>query len=413
MRRAPSLLLPCGDDRLHVRLYRRLREMIETGSWPPGTLLPSSRVLANDLGLSRNTASIALEHLVAEGWAESRNRSGVFVSRRLPVARGKPACIAWTERTAPKPLPDLPTDLFPLRAWRSVQAQIWSAHGHKLLEAPEPGGEAVLREALARLICTARGFRPEAEDVIVIAKAGESARVIAEALSGDADGQHGEAADIVPALDVPSGATLTGRMRRSLLDRTAGGACIIERDCEGWAVTSKGRPVPPLRAETDGERLVYVRGFEDMLFPGLPLGFVVAPRRIEQSVRSVLAGRSLISRVDQLTFAAFLEQGHFAAHLRRLKRALPQRRQALEHLLGRRGANTLRVLPIPLPRHILVEPRAGDVENVANWLRVAGLPVQSVAPAEASKPLLLVAFAGLSDANALAVETHLARPPAA
>ena len=88
IRRAPAVTMPAGEGRLHAKLYHRLRELIESGSWTPGMRLPSSRVLAEDLGVSRNTASIALEHLVAEGWAEARNRSGVFVARRLPRSVG-------------------------------------------------------------------------------------------------------------------------------------------------------------------------------------------------------------------------------------------------------------------------------------------------------------------------------------
>lgn len=398
-RRAPTLLLPAGDGRLHAKLYQGLRAMIETGSWAPGTLLPSSRVLAKDLGLSRNTASIALEHLVAEGWAESRNRSGVFVSRRLPCAGVKPAPIKWPERSPARPVPDLPIDLFPLRAWRSAQAQLWSTHGHNLLEAPEPGGELALRETLARLICTARGFRAEAEDIIVTAQTKEAASAIAAALGNDAMS--------APALDMQSGALLTGRRRRGLLDRIARGGWVVERDCEGWAIAANGRPVPPLKAESDGERLVYIRGFEGMLFPGLPLCFVIAPRPIAASLRHALAGQPLVSRADQLTFAAFVEDGHFAAHVRRLKRALPQRRAVLERLLDRRGPKTLRVLPARLPRQVLVEPRAGHAEEIGAWLRAAGLPVEYVNRHGLAEPLLLVGFSGLNEPNALAVEAQI------
>ena len=79
----PLLSLPDKSGVLYVRLYQRMRALIVEGSWPPGMRLPSSRRLAEDLGISRNTASLALDQLLADGWIETRSRAGTFVSDQV------------------------------------------------------------------------------------------------------------------------------------------------------------------------------------------------------------------------------------------------------------------------------------------------------------------------------------------
>jgi GntR family transcriptional regulator/MocR family aminotransferase len=379
IRRAPAVLLPAGDGRLHAKLYQRLRELIEGGSWSPGTRVPSSRVLAEDLGVSRNTASIALEHLVAEGWAEARSRSGIFVSKRLPVTRA----VAVVPRPEPvRCIPDAPVDLFPLRHWRSIQAHLWATHGHELLEAAPPEGEAGLRESLARLVCPARGFGAEADDIVIAADAGRALAAIAAELNESfvADAATGT----VPIAAAP---------RRELLNwAAAGDRWIVERDCGGWAADAAGRPVPPLRADPAGGRVIHVRDFADVLFPGLPLCFVVVPREVSEPVRSALARQTWRpSRADQLAFQAFVDQGYLAAHLRRLRRALPERRAALLHLLRRHFGADVRIDPVRLPCHVRVQAVDGDAAALAVRLRTGGLPARQ---ADAG---LLIGFGGMTD----------------
>lgn len=442
IRRAPALILPIGEGRLHAKLYHRLRDLIEGGNWSPGTRLPSSRVLAEDLGVSRNTASIALEHLVAEGWAEARSRSGIFVSRRLPRAAAPSAHLTCADAPVPSPnLSEVPVDLFPLRHWRSIQAKLWAAHGHDLLEAPAPEGEAGLRQSLARLVCTARGFEADPDTIIIAAGAGAAIGAITAAVAGE--GAMARTADpecpsiieglavhaITPrplegdtrcaivsaALHVPTGASLSAPARRALLQWAGTGErWIIERDCSGWAACASGHPIPPLAADPAAARVIYVRGFADILFPGLPLCFVVAPQEIAGTIRAALARHAACpSRADQLAFKSFIDEGYLAAHLRRLKRALPERRETLVRLLLRYAGAHVRVGPARMPRHLILESKTDTAERIAVALRWAGLPVQMLPRSRSAQPLILVGFGGLTDDAARQVEARLRQLPGA
>ncbi|WP_031229928.1 GntR family transcriptional regulator, partial [Streptomyces niveus] len=80
---------------LRTGLMDALREAVRTGRLTPGTRLPSSRTLAADLGMARNTVADAYAELVAEGWLTARQGSGTRVARRAaprtPAPSGPPA----------------------------------------------------------------------------------------------------------------------------------------------------------------------------------------------------------------------------------------------------------------------------------------------------------------------------------
>src|SRR6185295_14921695 len=101
---------------LQEQLARQIRERIRSGDLAPGDPLPSTRDLASELKLSRNTAVYAYERLISEGYLESESRAGIFVSRSITIprdARRPPsrnakatrstAPVAATHLTAPRP----------------------------------------------------------------------------------------------------------------------------------------------------------------------------------------------------------------------------------------------------------------------------------------------------------------------
>src|SRR5215470_7059861 len=75
-----------AEEPLFQRLYGQLRQAVLEGRLRPGTRLPATRLLADDLGVSRNTVLTAYDQLASEGFLELRHRSGVFVAEDLPIA---------------------------------------------------------------------------------------------------------------------------------------------------------------------------------------------------------------------------------------------------------------------------------------------------------------------------------------
>src|ERR1700750_3511082 len=89
-----------SSEPLYQQLYRQIREELESGSFDSSSSrVPSSRVLAATLGLSRPTVNQAFSKLLAEGYLQVRKRSGLFVADHLPATFLKAAKLTATART--------------------------------------------------------------------------------------------------------------------------------------------------------------------------------------------------------------------------------------------------------------------------------------------------------------------------
>ncbi|MFF8414947.1 MocR-like pyridoxine biosynthesis transcription factor PdxR [Streptomyces omiyaensis] len=199
-----DLHLEPRGPRLRAGLMDALREAVRGGRLAPGTRLPSSRQLAADLGVARNTVADAYAELIAEGWLTARQGSGTRVaSRPAPPpapepARGpagsprpRPAAGApapggtpWrppggaparaSRRRAPVPAYDLRTgapDLasFPRAAWLKAYRRALTAAPNEAFGYGDPRGRAELRAELAGYLARARGVHARPERIVVCA----------------------------------------------------------------------------------------------------------------------------------------------------------------------------------------------------------------------------------------------------
>jgi GntR family transcriptional regulator/MocR family aminotransferase len=197
---ATNLLIrldPRAGGPLQQQIYAGVRRAILDGVVAPGTRLPSSRAVAEDLGVSRTTAVLALDQLVAEGYLITRRASGTFVAHDLPddlpQGRGprparspkhpplsrRGAALAATPPAAvrlagpPRPFrigtPGL--DLFPVRLWTQLVHRRLRSITAAQLDYGAPAGLRILREAIAAHVQTARGTQCTADQVVIVAGA--------------------------------------------------------------------------------------------------------------------------------------------------------------------------------------------------------------------------------------------------
>ncbi|PWT97596.1 MAG: PLP-dependent aminotransferase family protein, partial [Terriglobia bacterium] len=183
---------------LQRQLYAALRRAILEGRLGPGARLPATRLLAEDLGISRNTVAAAFEQLWAEGYVEGRVGSGTYVASKLPedllAVCGRqaservpfPKTLKPSERgrmlaaipaalrgghEAPRPFnPGLAAlDRFPRELWARLSARLVRRAPAALLTYGDPAGYLPLRRAIAEYVRAARGVRAEADQIIVTA----------------------------------------------------------------------------------------------------------------------------------------------------------------------------------------------------------------------------------------------------
>jgi len=201
-----------GGESNHRRLYRVLQEGILRDELQPGTRLPSSRQLATDLGIARNTVIHVYEQLAVEGYVLAGTGSGTFVAETTPDRLAMP-----TQENASRPvthnpealskrgqalvqnagasarqwgafMPGVPeVRMFPARIWARLHNRLLRKPPAELLTYPVGAGYAPLRIALADYLRTARGVRCEPDQIIVTAGIHPSLQLIAKLLCDPGD----------------------------------------------------------------------------------------------------------------------------------------------------------------------------------------------------------------------------------
>ena len=388
---------------LGAALQQAVRDAIRCGRLHPGDPLPSTRVLARDLGVARGTVVEAYEQLVAEGWLAARHGLGTRVAD-LPAPPGpvaEPAAV-------PAPRHDLrpghaDPSSFPRRDWAAAIRRVLAEAPDEAFGYADPRGRAELRAALAGYLGRARGVRATAASVQVCAGAGHGlgivfgalaargARIVAvedpssprmreiaagaglevvalacDDLGARADalcGLGAEAVVVTPAHQYPLGVTLGPRRRGELLAwaRSTGGI-IIEDDYDGELRYDR-QPVGALQALDPG-RVIYVGTTSKSLAAALRVGWLVVPPQLAGQVAdTVRLINAWPSSLEQLALARFIEAGMFDRHIRRMRGIYRKRRDLLAATLAGH-APMLRVTGIAAGGHALVRlPPGGPGER--------------------------------------------------
>ncbi|GAA1520848.1 PLP-dependent aminotransferase family protein [Streptomyces albidochromogenes] len=442
-----DLHLELGASGLRRGLTDALREAVRTGRLASGTRLPSSRSLAADLGVARNTVADAYAELVAEGWLTARQGSGTRVARRAaPRDAATPAAV--TRRDARREpayslmpgSPDLAS--FPRAQWLKAARRALTAAPHEAFGYGDPRGRVELRTAVAEYLARARGVRATPERVVVcsgfvhglalLAKVLGRRRVrevavesyglhyhrdlLAEAgfgtpaLGFDAHGSRtGELAELggagavllTPAHQFPIGVALRPQRRAAAVDWARGtGGLILEDDYDGEFRYDR-QPVGALQG-LDPERVVYLGTASKSLAPGLRLAWMVLPGALADEVAAAMVKADVTcGSPDQLTLAEFITSGAYDRHVRAMRLRYRRRRDQLVAALAERAPD-VRVTGIAAGLHAVLELPPGTERSVVQAAAWQGLALEGVGsfrhPAvERDRDALVVGYARPSD----------------
>jgi len=216
LKRPASLLIrldPRHRGGLQRQIYASIQRAILDGVVGPGTRLPSSRALADDLGVSRTTTLLAVQQLQAEGYLSGRAGSGTFVADELPddllrrqtawrpdrlkhptLSRRGAALVAAPQgahrlpgRPRPFRIGTPGVDLFPVALWWRLASRRVRAITPTELDYGEPAGLRALREAITDHVQTARGTRFSPEQVLIVAGAQQGLELISRVLLDPGD----------------------------------------------------------------------------------------------------------------------------------------------------------------------------------------------------------------------------------
>ncbi len=166
-----DLLLELPGGQRRAGLEYALRDAVRSGRLVPGTLLPSSRALAAELGMARNTVADAYGQLVAEGWLTARQGAGTRVAARTMPVTGHATVPHQTMAPGRRTYdltpgrPDLAG--FPRSGWLAAARRAITAAPSHELGYPDPRGLPGLRDTLAQYLARVRGVRTTPDRIII------------------------------------------------------------------------------------------------------------------------------------------------------------------------------------------------------------------------------------------------------
>ncbi|GGJ20429.1 MocR-like pyridoxine biosynthesis transcription factor PdxR [Streptomyces brasiliensis] len=425
---------PTGASGLRRGLTDALRDAVRTGRLTPGTRLPSSRSLAADLGIARNTVADAYADLVAEGWLTARQGSGTRVAERAAEgagergagrAAGRTAIVSAGPATAPRRrdpgrpahnlipgTPDLSS--FPRAEWLKAARRALSTAPSHALDYGDPRGRPELRTALAGYLSRARGVRADPDAVLICAGISHGLKILSSVLrergartvaveSYGLDVHWQLLADaglttrplpydelatdthelpdagavlLTPAHQFPMGTPLHPARRAAAVDwaRRTGGL-VLEDDYDGEFRYDR-QPVGALQG-LDPEHVAYLGTASKSLAPGLRLAWMVLPPSLVEECVSAKGRIDTCGVLDQLTLAEFLTSGAYDRHVRSARLRYRRRRDALVEAITLRAPD-VRVTGIAAGLHAVLRLPRGSEQSVVQAAAWQGLNLQGL-----------------------------------
>lgn len=375
-----ELLIPL-DSRsakpLYEQIYAHIRCEIRSGGLNAGDRVPSTRVLAEHLKVSRSTTQMAYDQLLAEGYIESRPYRGYFVARMEELVEAGPEkadTMETSEPVRPDCLVDfsprgIDLDSFPYNTWRKLSRNTLVDDNKEMFHSGNHQGEPGFREAIRSYLHSARGVNCSAEQIIVGAGSeyllmllsqilGQNRRIAMEnptykqayrvfhslgypvyPVEMDSSGMEpkllekskANVAYVMPSHQFPTGIVMPVGRRQELLKWAASGEdrYLIEDDYDS-EFRYKGKPIPALQGMDHLGRVIYLGTFSKCIAPAIRVSYLVLPMELLKRYREQ-AGfyASTVSRIDQNILYQFLAQGYFERHLNRMRAIYKAKHDAL------------------------------------------------------------------------------------
>ena len=367
-----ELMIPLDNDSarpLYQQIYEYIRKEIADGKISCGEKLPSTRLLAKHLLLSRSTVETAYEQLFFFLYIEASDRRGYYASDisklYLEGAGQKERKSRIPVRTEEKENYKVvfspegsEMGCFPYGVWRKISKELLSGDDPELFLSGEPAGERKLREAVCRYLYHARGVNASPEQIVVGAGneyllillaqiLGEKKRVAMEnptylkayytfshmhydicAIEMDGGGilleeVEREKPDIVytmPSHQFPMGAVMPMKRRLELLHWALGGERYIIEDDHDSEFRYRGKPIPSLQGIDRKGSVIYMGTFSKSISPSLRVSYMVLPEGLLERYRKNCGFyASTVPKEQQLKLTAFFNQGHFERYLNRMR----------------------------------------------------------------------------------------------
>lgn len=368
---------------LYEKIYEYIKNEIVDGKISKGEKLPSTRLLAKNLSVSRSTAELAYDQLLAEGYIEAEPYRGYFVCdiealyqleqrnhMQEKLQAGQSWQLGWKTEikhgagsSKQKEIDFSPytidTQNFPYNVWRKLHKNVLLDDREEILLSGDGQGDHELRMAIADYLHQARGVNCVAEQIIIgagneylelllVQVLGEKKTVLmddptylqayrtfsnigylvknipAEQGSMPIEAVRRENADILyvmPSHQFPLGTVMPLKQRLELLKWASEkeGRYLIEDDHDS-EYRYKGKPIPSLQSIDHEEKVIYLGTFSKSIAPSLRISYMVLPQHLLKNYQRYCGFYSTtVSKIQQEVLCGFIRGGYFGRHLNKMR----------------------------------------------------------------------------------------------
>lgn len=398
------ILLDSKSDISLVRqLYNKIKEMILNGSLSPNEKLPSTRALAKELSVSRNTVLNVYDQLVAEGYLESHHGSGTVVSQgiknRLNISNSNSIFTPLVYANENKNIidfhsgtPDLSS--FPKKEWAKLYYHICNIMTKVTLQYSDTSGILELRNAISQYLYRTRGISCAPTNIMIVSGSTQGLSLISKLLYNDngevivEDPIHKGLLNVIlsagyniigvkadnnginsnllksssntsfiyttPSHQYPLGSILPIQRRISLVQYALENNCYIVEDDYDSEFRFEGQPIHSLY-ELNPKKVIYIGSYSKILAPAIRLGFILLPDELLEKYKTLKMYSDVHTEViSQYVLAMFIQNGGLEKYIYKMKKIYSRKRKYLIQELNLKFENEYEVRGHSAGLHILV-----------------------------------------------------------
>lgn len=350
---------------LYEQIYTYIKNEIREGRLLRGEKLPSTRILAQHLQVSRSTVNLAYEQLLSEGYIEAAAYKGYFVCQieELYELKSVDQIVPEEKETERYDIDFSPNGIdmraFPFGVWKKITKSTLMDDKNEMFELGFSKGDLALRKTISKYLHSARGVVCEPEQIVVGAGndyllmllekiLGKKKTVAMEnptymrayrifssfayeirTISMDDSGMQiadlmqsgADIAYVMPSHQYPTGVVMPIGRRMELLKWAADeGRFLIEDDYDS-EFRYKGKPIPALFSSDTNNKVIYLGTFSKSIAPAIRVSYLVLPKSLLPVYeKNCSFFSSTVSRIDQTILNEFISQGFYERHLNKMRK---------------------------------------------------------------------------------------------
>jgi GntR family transcriptional regulator/MocR family aminotransferase len=393
----------------YLQLFAYIKRQIEDGILQENDRLPSIRQLSSYLMVSKNTVETAYQQLLAEGYIQSRERSGLYVlpveklvlagNERAAAAAPALATIGQRDDTGSESLinfeyGDVDLNHFPLKHWKKCLLEALDERSYETYGYGDRQGHAGLRAKIAHYLYQSRGVKCSAGQIFLHAGTQQAVGLLGQLLPlsgrvamenpgyngvrsvlinqgheivpipleadglevGQLDQSGAKTVYVTPSHQFPIGIVMPVQKRTRLLQWAYENEGYIIEDDYDSEFRYQGQPIPALKALDTGDRVVYLGTFSKSFLPGVRLNYMVLPESLAQAYRSKFqVYNQSVSPLIQAAVYLFMSKGYFESHIRKMRKLYQTRHKTLIRAIHEYLGSSVGIIGQKSGMHLLLD----------------------------------------------------------